>query len=74
MPGLFPDTGEDNFAVGAGLEGIAVAIFRAQRLMVVDFAVNGQRVGFLRVVQRLGPGVDVDDRQTLMARMALSLA
>ena len=34
--------------------------------MVVDLAVNGQRMGFFGVVQRLGPGVDVDNRQALV--------
>ncbi|MCS5931430.1 hypothetical protein LNQ03_04415 [Klebsiella pneumoniae subsp. pneumoniae] len=34
--------------------------------MVVDLAVNGQRMGLFGVVQRLGPGVDVYNRQALV--------
>ncbi|MNP42673.1 hypothetical protein D3C76_1364550 [compost metagenome] len=59
--------GKDHFAVGTGLEGVAVAILCAQRLMVVDFTVNGQRVRFFLVIQRLGTGVDVDNRQTFVS-------
>ncbi len=52
---------EDNFAVGTGLERVAVAVFRAQRLVVVDFTVDGESVSFSGVIQRLRAGVDVDD-------------
>ena len=57
---------EDHFTVGTGLELIAIAIFGAQRLVVVDFTVDRQRMGFLLVIERLGAGVDVDDRQTFV--------
>ena len=52
---------EDDFAVGTGLEGIAIAVFRAQRLMVVDFPVDGERVRFCGIIQRLCAGVHVND-------------
>ena len=46
---------EDHFAVGTGLELVAIAILRAQRLVVVDLAVNGQRMGFFRRCTAAGP-------------------
>ena len=57
---------QNNFAVGAGLELVAIAQLGAQRLMVVDLAVNRQNMGAIGVVQRLGAVVDVNDGQTLM--------
>jgi len=52
---------EDNFTVRTGLELVAIAIFRTQSLVVVDFAVNGQRMCFFLVVQRLGTCIDVNN-------------
>ena len=57
---------EDDFAVRTGLELVTVAVFSAQCLMVVDFTVDGQSVRFLFVIQRLGTGVDVNNRQAFM--------
>ena len=57
---------QNDFAVGAGLELVAIAQLGAQRLMVVNLAVNRQNMGVIGVVQRLGAVVDVDDRQTFM--------
>ncbi|MNT45147.1 hypothetical protein D3C72_1817120 [compost metagenome] len=57
---------QNHFTVGTGLELVAIAKLLAQRLMVVDLAVNGQNVGVRSVVQRLGAIVDVDNRQALM--------
>ncbi len=62
---------QNDFAVRAGLEGVTVAVLSTQRLMVVDFTVDGQRVGFFLVIQRLGARVDVDNRQTFMGQDGL---
>ena len=59
---------EDNFAVGTGLELIAIAVLSAQRLVVINFTVNRQDMRFLHVVQRLSTGVDVDDGQTFVCQ------
>ncbi len=59
---------QDHFTVGAGLEGIAVAQLLAQRLVVVNFAVDRQNVGVRSVVQRLSAVVDVDDRQAFVSQ------
>ena len=52
---------EDHFAVRSGLELITIAIFGAQCLVVVDFTVYRQYVGFLLVVERLRPCVNVNN-------------
>ncbi len=41
---------QDHFTVRTGLEGITIAVFRTQRLMVVDFTVDRQRMGFFLVI------------------------
>ena len=62
---------QDHFTVGAGLEGIAVAQLLAQRLVVVNFAVDRQNVGVRSVVQWLSAVVDVDDRQAFVSQNGL---
>jgi len=59
---------QDHFTVRAGLEGVAVAVLGAQRLMVIDFTVDSQRVRFFLVIQRLCTGVDVNNRQTFVSQ------
>ncbi len=59
---------QDHFTVRTGLEGVAVAVLGAQRLMVIDFTVNSQRVRFFLVIQRLCTGVDVNNRQTFVSQ------
>ena len=57
---------EDNFAVGTGLELVAIAVFSTQCLVVINFTVNRQDMCLLHVVQRLSTGIDVDDGQTFV--------
>ena len=52
---------EDHFTVRPCLELITIAIFSAQCLVVVDFTVYRQYVGFLLVVERLRPRVNVNN-------------
>ena len=59
---------QDHFTVGTGLERVAIAVFGAQRLMVVDFTVYRQRVRFFLVIQRLCTGVDVNNGQTFVSQ------
>lgn len=48
---------EDHFTVRPCLELITIAIFSAQCLVIVDFTVYRQYVGFLLVVERLRPAL-----------------
>ena len=59
---------QDHFTVRTGLERVAVAVFGAQRLVVVDFTVDSQRVRFFLVIQRLCTGVDVNNGQTFVSQ------
>ena len=51
----------DDLAIRCGLERVRFAQFVFQRLVVVDFTVDGESVSFSGVIQRLRAGVDVDD-------------
>ncbi len=57
---------QDDLTVGTGLKRVAIAVFSAQSLMVIDFTVHRQRMCFGFVVQWLGTCVDIHNRQTLM--------
>ena len=52
---------EDHFTVRPCLELITIAVFSAQCLVIVDFTVYRQYVGFLLVVERLRPRVNVNN-------------
>ena len=59
---------QDHFTVRAGLECVAVAVFGAQCLVVIDLTVDSQRVRFFLVIQRLCTGVDVNNGQTFVSQ------
>ena len=59
---------QDHFTVRTGLEGVTVAVLGAQRLMVIDFTVDSQRVCFFLVIQRLRTGVDVNNGQPFVCQ------
>ena len=58
--------GEDDLAVGAGAERVAVRHAVLERLVVVDLAVDGEYGAAVGAEERLRPALHVDDREALM--------